>query len=93
MEDTRAYGFHSLRAGAATQSAREGVPEQHIKLHGNWRSGAVQAYIRPDTEERLRMRAIDALAPAKLFCYFLFKYPSIWPSEFILISFLQKIII
>ena len=59
MQDARAYGFHSLRAGAATASAKAGVPEQHIKLHGNWRSDAVQAYIRPDAAERLR--ASDAL--------------------------------
>ena len=59
MKDTRAFGFHSLRAGAATQSAREGVSEQHIKLHGNWKSNAVQAYIRSGREERLH--ASDAL--------------------------------
>ncbi len=52
--DVDAYGFHSLRAGAATASAKAGVLVQHIKEHGNWKSDAVQAYIRPDVEERLR---------------------------------------
>ena len=53
------YGFHSLRAGAATAAAKAGVSEQHIKLHGNWKSDAVRAYIRPDMTDRLR--ASDAL--------------------------------
>ena len=47
------YGFHSLRSGAATASAKAGVTEEKIKLHGNWKSDAVKAYIRPDTEDRL----------------------------------------
>jgi len=54
VEDEKEYGFHSLRAGAATASAKAGVPEEQIKLHGNWKSDAVKAYIRPDTEDRLR---------------------------------------
>lgn len=54
VEDEKEYGFHSLRAGAATASAKAGVPEEQIKLHGNWKSDAVRAYIRPDTEDRLR---------------------------------------
>ena len=54
MEDDKDYGFHSLRAGAATASAKAGVPEDQIKLHGNWKSDAVKAYIRPDEEDRLR---------------------------------------
>lgn len=59
IEETEKYGFHSLRAGAATASAKAGVPEEQIKQHGNWKSEAVKMYIRPDTEDRLR--ASDAL--------------------------------
>jgi integrase len=54
VKNASEYGFHSLRAGAATASAKAGVPERHIKLHGNWKSDAVRAYIRPDEAERLR---------------------------------------
>jgi integrase len=54
VEDEKQYGFHSLRAGAATASAKAGVPEGQIKLHGNWASDAVRKYIRPDTEDRLK---------------------------------------
>jgi integrase len=54
VADVRVYGFHSLRAGAATASAKAGVSERDIKQHGNWASDAVRAYIRPDEEERLR---------------------------------------
>jgi len=54
VADVAAYGFHSLRAGAATASAKAGVSERDIKQHGNWASDAVRAYIRPDEEERLR---------------------------------------
>jgi integrase len=52
-----AYGFHSLRAGGATEAARAGVQERHIKQHGNWKSDAVRVYIRPDTSDRLKASA------------------------------------
>ena len=51
--DPEAYGFHSMRAGAATDAAKAGVEERHIKLHGNWKSDAVRVYIRPDLNDRL----------------------------------------
>ena len=47
-------GFHSLRAGATTASAKAGVSERHIKQHGNWASDAVRVYIRMDDADRLR---------------------------------------
>ena len=53
VTDAGAYGFHSLRAGGATQAAKNGVSEEDIKRHGNWKSDAVRAYIRPDEEDRL----------------------------------------
>lgn len=53
-EDPAEYGFHSLRAGAATDAHRAGVSERLIKLHGNWKSDTgVQPYLRAGREERL----------------------------------------
>lgn len=59
--DSTVFSFHSLRAGAATAAARAGVPVQMIKLHGNWASDAVYAYIRPGEFERTS--ASSALGP------------------------------
>jgi integrase len=53
VEDASEYGFHSLRAGGATEAARAGVHERDIKAHGNWKSDAVRVYIRPSLEDRL----------------------------------------
>lgn len=47
------YGFHSLRAGGASDAARAGVQERTIKAHGNWASSVVQVYIRPTLDDRL----------------------------------------
>ena len=58
-EDVAAYGFHSLRAGGATHAAQAGVAVRHIKELGNWKSDAVNVYMRADTRDRLR--ASDAL--------------------------------
>jgi integrase len=52
------YGFHSLRAGAATEAARAGVEERLIKLHGNWRSDAVRVYMRAGVKERLQASSV-----------------------------------
>jgi integrase len=57
VEDVDRYGFHSVRAGAATESARGGVAESKIKLHGNWKSDAVRLYMRAGVEERLEASA------------------------------------
>jgi hypothetical protein len=57
VEDASEYGFHSLRAGGATDAAKSGVEERHIKAHGNWKSDAVRVYICLDTEERLMASA------------------------------------
>ena len=53
VENPTLYGFHSLRAGGATEAARAGVHERDIKAHGNWKSDAVRVYIRPSLEDRL----------------------------------------
>jgi len=52
------YGFHSLRAGAATDAYRNGATEEWIKQHGNWKSDAVKVYIRQGIEERLATTAV-----------------------------------
>jgi integrase len=54
VKEANEYGFHSLRAGAATEAARAGVEERLIKLHGNWKSDAVRVYMRAGVEERLQ---------------------------------------
>lgn len=51
------YGFHSLRAGGASDAARSGVHERDIKAHGNWKSDVVRSYIRPTLEDRLATSA------------------------------------
>jgi integrase len=56
-EDPSASGFHSLRAGGASEAAHAGVAERLIKLHGNWKSDAVRLYMRPDMGERLAASA------------------------------------
>ena len=52
--DPAAYGFHSMRAGGATHAARAGVAVRHIKELGNWKSDAVNAYVRLNVTDRLR---------------------------------------
>lgn len=51
------YGFHSIRAGAATDAATAGVEERNIKEHGNWKSDAYRGYIRPSVQTRLTVGA------------------------------------
>lgn len=43
------YTLHSLRRGGATESYRAGVPLDHVKQHGTWRSDAVLRYISTQT--------------------------------------------
>jgi integrase len=55
VRNAHEYGFHSMRAGAATAAAQAGVPEQSIKLAGNWSSdNGVRPYIRPQLADQLR---------------------------------------
>jgi integrase len=58
VQEPRRYGFHSLRAGAATEAYRNGATEEWIKQHGNWKSDAVKVYIRQGIEERLATTAM-----------------------------------
>lgn len=58
VEAPTSYGFHSLRAGAATEAYRNGATEEWIKQHGNWKSDAVKIYIRQGLEEKLATTAV-----------------------------------
>lgn len=62
MQQVKRHSFHSLRAGGATHAAHAGVAVRHIKELGNWRSDAVNVYMRLDLRDRLR--ASDALSRA-----------------------------
>lgn len=53
VRDPSMYGFHSMRAGAATDAANAGVEERDIKAHGNWKSDAYKVYIRASVESRV----------------------------------------
>lgn len=55
FSNTKDYGFHSLRAGGATDAAKAGASERDIQRHGNWKSNIVQNYIRQDEDDRLRV--------------------------------------
>lgn len=44
-------GTHSFRVGAATATARIGVPERLIQSHGRWLSDRVRIYIRESEKE------------------------------------------
>jgi integrase len=66
IEEPSKYGFHSLRAGAATDAHRNGVTEGVIKAHGNWKSDAVKVYIRQSTAERLSATAALGRGAAEL---------------------------
>lgn len=64
-KDPSAYGFHSLRAGGATDAAQAGVAARDIQMHGNWKSDAVLLYIRPQLMNRLAVgNALGAAAAA-----------------------------
>ena len=53
ISDPSQYGFHSLRAGGATDAAQAGVSARDIQMHGDWKSLAVLLYIRPQLSNRL----------------------------------------
>lgn len=55
LGDVDQYGFHSLRAGGATDASRAGASELDIQRHGNWRSNIVQTYIRSDVKDQLKV--------------------------------------
>ena len=42
------FSMHSFRYGGCTYAHGLGVTSDSLKIHGNWRSNAYQAYLRPD---------------------------------------------
>lgn len=60
IENAEQYGFHSLRAGGASDASRAGASERDIQRHGNWKSNIVRTYIRTNEEERLRVSQAHA---------------------------------
>lgn len=44
--DSRDYGLHSFRIGAATAADQLGLPQEIIQRLGRWRSGAFRYYVR-----------------------------------------------
>ena len=66
------YTGHSFRIGAATTTAKLGLPINSIKLLGRWSSSAYESYIRPDAQ--LIMDAQLALSKAIRVYYFSCNY-------------------
>ena len=61
--DPKEYSGISLRRGGATIAANAGVPEQFIKLQGDWASDAYQRYIKLELSKRLHLpKAMAKLA-------------------------------
>jgi len=59
--DQDSFSLHSLRAGGATAAAAAHAPRQLIKMHGRWRSDAVDRYIEVPLEDRLAIsRSINS---------------------------------
>ncbi len=51
--DARRFTWHSCRAGAATGALLQRIPREMVMKLGNWRSDAVNVYLRPDEPARL----------------------------------------
>lgn len=47
------YSTHSLRRGGATFAYKAGLSKEHIKLIGDWKSEAVDQYIKLDMQSKL----------------------------------------
>jgi len=63
-EPANSYSLHSFRSGGATAAAASHVPREVLKMHGRWRSDAVDRYIEVPTEQRLAVsRAISGIIP------------------------------
>lgn len=52
------YAMHSFRRGGCTHGHTMGISSDSLKLHGNWRSNAYQAYLAPDLFSRLQISRI-----------------------------------
>ena len=51
--DSRGYSTHSLRRGGATYASAAGVPREYVKLVGDWKSDAVDTYIKVPLASRV----------------------------------------
>ncbi len=49
--DVAKFSGHSFRIGAATTTARAGIPDSTIQLLGRWKSSAFIRYIRPPSSQ------------------------------------------
>ncbi len=49
------FTAHSMCRGGATAAAAGGASLADIKRHGRWRSDAVEVYVQPSIEERMRL--------------------------------------
>lgn len=47
VDKVEEYGSHSFRKTGATQALGAGVPKDLVKLHGRWKSDAIDAYNQP----------------------------------------------
>ena len=52
-ERIQLFSSHSLRRGGAIAAAEAGASRELIKLHGRWRSDAVDAYLQSSLATRL----------------------------------------
>lgn len=53
--DTKLYAMHSLRRGGVIAAWEAGVPRDLLKIHGRWRSEAVDAYLQAPITLRLKV--------------------------------------
>jgi integrase len=51
--DSKRYGGHSARKGAATAAVAAGVDMNLLKRHGRWKSDAVYVYVHDSIENKL----------------------------------------
>lgn len=60
IDEVEAYGFHSLRAGGATEASRAGVSERDIQRHGNWATDIARRYMHSNIDDQLRVSRAHA---------------------------------
>lgn len=53
--DPSRYALHSFRRGGCTFAHESGIDTECLRIHGNWRSNAYQAYIKPNCEQQLKV--------------------------------------
>ena len=53
--DVSMYAMHSLRRGGVIAAWEANVPRDLLKLHGRWRSDAIDAYLQAPIALRLKI--------------------------------------